>query len=67
METTLTDISRESLRMYFSFIISQKKPKLDLMLVTENLKEFHQENIKINKTHYTYSARFTKARIVNFF
>ena len=31
------------------------------------MKEFHKENIKTNKTHYPYTARIFKERIINFF
>ena len=38
-----------------------------MIISVEDLKAFHSENIKINKQHYTYSARFTKAKLVNYF
>ena len=33
----------------------------------DDIKEFHKENSDINKKHYTYMARVTQMRAVNFF
>lgn len=34
-------------------------PSIDLILAVENTKEFHAENLKRNKKHYTYFVRST--------
>mmetsp|Transcript_43497 Transcript_43497/g.31316 ORF Transcript_43497/g.31316 Transcript_43497/m.31316 type:complete len:101 (+) Transcript_43497:135-437(+) len=33
----------------------------------KDIKEFHTENLAMNKDHYTLMARFTKAKVVNYF
>ena len=38
-----------------------------MILAVENLKDFHKENMAMNKDHYTYMARFTKGRVVTYF
>ena len=45
----------------------KNKPIQDLILSVDNLKEFHKENLHMNKKHYQLFARMTHARIVNFF
>ena len=42
-------------------------PTLDLILAVDNIPKFHEENLKLNKNHYTYMARGTNCRVVNFF
>ena len=49
--------------MCLSFI--QKLPSIDLILAVENSQEFHKENIKRNKGHYTYFARSTSGKVVH--
>lgn len=38
-----------------------------MILATDNLEEFHKQNLLQNKNHYTYMNRFTKLKFVNFF
>ncbi|CAI2369872.1 unnamed protein product [Moneuplotes crassus] len=47
--------------------ITRKGISKRLIVAVDNLKEFHKENIKLNKTHYPYTARFFKEKIINFF
>lgn len=43
-------------------------PKLDLILAVDDAKAWHKENSSTagNKKHYTYMARFTRMRVVNY-
>jgi len=43
-----------------------RKPKIDLIMAVEDLKEFHSENMHSNKSHYTLFARGTHGHVVNF-
>lgn len=42
-------------------------PKLDLILAVDDLKKFHEENLALNKKHYTMMNRATKNRALNYF
>lgn len=43
-------------------LTSDKKPKLDLIIAVDDLKEFHTKNITkdYNRNDYTYLARIAK-------
>ena len=40
---------------------------LGLIVAVNDLKEFHKENIKLNKIHYPYTTRIFKEKVINFF
>ena len=42
-------------------------PVFDLILACKDTKEFHAQNLEMNKNHYTYMAQFTQCRVVNYF
>ena len=44
---------------------AQQLPSIDLILSVENTKEFHVENMKLNKNHYTYFVRSTSGKAVH--
>ena len=48
-------------------LFKQRMPTFDLILAVENIVDFHKENLNMNKHHYTYMARFTNCKVVNFF
>ena len=43
----------------------QELPSIDLIMAVDNTKEFHEENLSRNKTHYTYFIRSTKGKLVH--
>ena len=45
----------------------QKMPTMDLILAVEDTAKFHEANLEMNKHHYTYMARGTNCKVVNFF
>jgi hypothetical protein len=42
------------------------KPKIDLIMAVDDLKAFHDANMKVNPHHYTWFARGTHGHVVNF-
>jgi hypothetical protein len=40
---------------------------IDIILATDDLKEFHKENLAMNRPDYTVAARITKCSIIHFF
>jgi len=42
-------------------------PTMDLILAVDDTAKFHKENLEMNKNHYTYMARGTNCKVVNFF
>lgn len=38
-----------------------------MIVAVDDLKEFHKQNIEKNKTHYPYTARVFKEKLINFF
>jgi len=46
--------------------MSQQAPQIDLILAVANTKEFHVENLRKNKTHYTYFVRSTRGKVVHY-
>jgi len=47
--------------------VSRKTSGSRLIVAVNDLKEFHKENIKNNKTHYPYTARVFKEKLIAFF
>lgn len=43
------------------------KPSIDVFLATKDLKQFHKENLAMNRQDYTVSARLTKAKLIHYF
>lgn len=40
------------------------KPEFDLIMAVDDTVEFHKENMKQNKQHYTMFSRFTHGRVL---
>lgn len=38
-----------------------------MIVAVDDLKQFHKENIKLNKTHYPYTGRIFKEKFIAFF
>ena len=46
---------------------TRKKPVIDVVLATDDLKAYHKENLALNRPDYTVAARITKCSIIHFF
>ena len=47
-------------------VLQKRLPSIDLILAVKNSKNFHYDNLKKNKSHYTYFARSTHGLAINF-
>ena len=47
-------------------VYAQELPSIDLILAVENTKDFHTENMQMNKKHYTYFVRSTRGIAVHY-
>ena len=43
---------------------SQKLDTINMLFAVDNLKEWHEQNYGMNKSHYSFIARLTKTKIV---
>ena len=47
--------------------VSRKMSSNRLIVAVDDIKKFHKENIALNKTHYPYTARVFKEKIIGYF
>ncbi|CDW91227.1 UNKNOWN [Stylonychia lemnae] len=55
------------MQSYLGSLITKTTPKLDIIMAVDDLKQFHQENLAINKSHYTMMNRATKNKVLYYF
>ena len=46
-------------------LLKNQTPAIDLILAVKDSKEFHEENLVMNKHHYTYFVRSTRGKVVH--
>ena len=47
--------------------VSRKMSSGRLIVAVDDIKQFHKENLKMNKGHYTYAARLFKEKLLGYF
>ena len=47
--------------------VSRKASAKRVIVAVDDLKKFHRENIRLNKTHYPYTGRIFKEKFIAFF
>lgn len=47
--------------------VSRKLSSNRLIVAVDDIRQFHKDNIRINKTHYPYTARIFKEKFVSYF
>ena len=61
-------VKKSNVKLYILYIIIflQENPYIDLVLITENARQFHIDNYKKNKSDYPLISKLLKTKLINF-